>query len=198
MKNLEYAIKLRENAVIALKEKFPEVNTCEGYERLYKETIPNEISKITEQSFSPEDFLEFIQNETAFIFSVLIEPRNSGSSFIQSSLIGWEDNLQFIQKLCTFYNRKPINFLTLREPFSRANSLFHYLISSDSDHELVRDEVHAKTFEEYIDSNELQDSWLVRQLLSLGWHEPINQTHYDLAIKNLKIFIFKIFLRLTL
>jgi len=187
-KNLEYAIKLRENAVIALKEKFPEVNTCEGYERLYKETIPNEISKITEQSFSPEDFLEFIQNETAFIFSVLIEPRNSGSSFIQSSLIGWEDNLQFIQKLCTFYNRKPINFLTLREPFSRANSLFHYLISSDSDHELVRDEVHAKTFEEYIDSNELQDSWLVRQLLSLGWHEPINQTHYDLAIKKLEDF----------
>ena len=83
------------------------------------------LPKLAEQSFSPEDFLEFIQNETAFIFSVLIEPRNSGSSFIQSSLIGWEDNLQFIQKLCTFYNRKPINFLTLREPFSRATS---YLI----------------------------------------------------------------------
>ena len=76
----------------------------------------------------------------------------------------------------------------MREPFSRANSLFHYLISSDSDHELVRDEVHAKTFEEYIDANELQDSWLVRQLLSLGWHEPINQTHYDLAIKKLEDF----------
>lgn len=198
-KNLEYAIKLRENAVIALKEKFPEVNTCEGYERLYKETIPNEISKITEQSFSPEDFLEFIQNETAFIFSVLIEPRNSGSSFIQSSLIGWEDNLQFIQKLCTFYNRKPINFCNLREPFSRAASLFNYVKSSDSDHEFISNhaqvcdffDIKSETFEEYIQTGELEDSWLIRQLLSLPYNQPITEESATLAINKLKDFKIK-------
>jgi hypothetical protein len=119
---------------------------------------------------------------------VLIEPRNSGSSFTKSQLVGWNDNLEFIDKICELHNRKPINFLTLREPFSRANSLFYYLNSSDSDHEIVRDEVYSTTFEEYIYSNELQDSWLIRQLLSLGWHESIKQTHYDLAIKKLQDF----------
>lgn len=184
--NLEYAIKLHENAVIALKEKFPNVNTYDGYEKLHKETIPDLMKKYLE--LTPEEFISLIQEKEVFIFAVLIEPRNSGSSFTKSQLVGWDDNLEFIDKICELHNRKPINFLTLREPFSRANSLFHYLTSSDSDHELVRDEVHAKTFEEYIDSNELQDSWLVRQLLSLGWHEPINQTHYDLAIKKLEDF----------
>lgn len=187
--NLEYAIKLRENAVIALKEKFSEVNTYEGYERLHKETIPDLIKKYSE--FTPEEFISLIQDKEVFIFAVLIEPRNSGSSFTKSQLVGWDDNLEFIDKICELHNRKPINFLTLREPFSRANSLFHYLKSSDSDHELVRDEVYAKTFEDYIDSNELQDSWLIRQLLSLGWHQPLNQTHYDLAIKKLEDFNIK-------
>ncbi len=186
--NLEYAIKLRENAVIALKEKFPEVNTYEGYERLHKETIPHEISNITEQSLPPEEFISLIQDKEVFIFAVLIEPRNSGSSFTKSQLVGWNDNLEFIDKICELHHRKPINFLTLRKPFSRANSLFYYLKSSDSDHEIVRDEVYSTTFEEYIDSNELQDSWLIRQLLSLDWHESIKQTHYDLAIKKLQDF----------
>jgi hypothetical protein len=226
--DIEYARKLRENAVIALKEKFPESKTYDDYkenkktilaqisidsltkdfpeahsldfcQQLHNEIIPSEISKITEQSFSPEDFLEFIQNETAFIFSVLIEPRNSGSSFIQSSLIGWEDNLQFIQKLCTFYNRKPINFCNLREPFSRAASLFNYVKSSDSDHEFISNhaqvcdffDIKSETFEEYIQTGELEDSWLIRQLLSLPYNQPITEESATLAINKLKNFKIK-------
>jgi len=187
--NLEYAQKLRENAVTALHKKFPQAKTYQDYQVLYEETIPLKIKKTSE--FSPEEFLSFIQNNKTFIFAVLIEPRNSGSSFVKSELIGWEDNLEFINEICERHNRQPINFLTLREPFSRANSLFHYLTSSDSDHELVRDEIASSTFEQYIESEELEDSWLIRQVLCLKWSDPIDEGHYNIAIEKLKEFYIK-------
>ena len=187
--NLEYAQKLRENAVTALHKKFPQAKTYKDYQVLHEETIPLKIKKSSE--FSPEEFLSFIQNNKTFIFAVLIEPQNSGSSFVKSELIGWEDNLEFINEICERYNRKPINFLTLREPFSRANSLFHYLTSSDSDHELVRDEIASSTFEQYIESEELEDSWLIRQVLCLKWSDPIDEGHYNIAIEKLKEFYIK-------
>jgi len=184
--NLEYAQKLRENAVTALHKKFPQAKTYKDYQVLHEETIPLKIKKSSE--FSPEEFLSFIQNNKTFIFAVLIEPRNSGSSFIKSQLVGWDDNLEFIDKICELHNRKQINFLTLREPFSRAKSLYNYTQSSDSDHDLLCDQITAQTFQSYIDSGEIEDSWLIRQLLSLGWNKSINQTHYDLAIKKLQDF----------
>ena len=187
--NLEYAQKLRENAVTALHKKFPQAKTYQDYQVLYEETIPLKIKKTSE--FSPEEFLSFIQNNKTFIFAVLIEPRNSGSSFVKSELIGWEDNLEFINEICERHNRQPINFLTLREPFSRANSLFYYLTSSDSDHELVRDEIASSTFEQYIESEELEDSWLIRQVLCLKWSDPIDEGHYNIAIEKLKEFYIK-------
>jgi len=187
--NLEYAQKLRENAVTALHKKFPQAKTYQDYQVLYEETIPLKIKKTSE--FSPEEFLSFIQNNKTFIFAVLIEPRNSGSSFVKSELIGWEDNLEFINEICERHNRQPINFLTLREPFSRAKSLFHYLTSSDSDHELVRDEIASSTFEQYIESEELEDSWLIRQVLCLKWSDPIDEGHYNIAIEKLKEFYIK-------
>lgn len=224
--DLEYARKLRENAVIALKEKFPASKTYEDYkynkktllgqisidsltkefpeahtldflQKLQHEIIPSEISKL--QNFSPGEFLDFIQNETLFIFAALIEPRNSGSSFINSNLIGWEDNLNFIQKLCTFYNRKPINFCALREPFSRATSLFNYVKSSDSDHEFISSnaevcdffDIKSDTFTEYVQTGELEDSWLIRQLLSLPYNQPITEESAILAINKLKDFTIK-------
>jgi len=226
--DLEYAQKLRENAVIALKEKFPESKTYEDYkhnkksilgqiaidsltkefpeshtldflQKLHKEIIPSEIEKITEQSFSPEEFISFIHSNELLVFAVLIEPRNSGSSFTKSQLVGWDDNLEFIDKICELHNRKPINFLTLREPFSRAKSLFNYIKSSDSDHEFISNSsevcdffaIQSDTFEEYIQTGELEDSWFIRQLLSLSYNQPIIEESATLAINKLKDFKIK-------
>lgn len=195
--NLEYGIELRETAVTVLKEKFPNVNTYEGYEKLHKETIPDLIKKYSE--FTSEDFMSYLQQNEVFIFAVLIEPRNSGSSFTKSQLVGWNDNLEFIDKLCTFYNRKPINFCILREPFSRATSLFNYVKSSDSDHEFITGDsrvcdffdIKSETFEEYIETGELEDSWFIRQLLSLSHNQPITEESATLAINKLKDFKIK-------
>jgi hypothetical protein len=226
--DLEYARKLRENAVTALKEKFPESKTYEEYKdnkktilgqiainslikefpeantldfckKLHKEIIPSEIKKITEQSFSPEEFISFIHSDELLVFAVLVEPRNSGSSFVESELIGWEDNLNFINQICIAHNRKPINFCTLREPFSRATSLFNYVKSSDSDHEFITEgsevcdffDIKSETFEEYIQTGELEDSWFIRQLLSLPYNQPITEESATLAINKLKDFKIK-------
>ena len=226
--DLEYARRLRDNAVTALKEKFPnsktyeeykdnkktilgqiainslikefpEANTLDFCKKLHKEIIPSEIEKITEQSFSPEEFISFIHNNELLVFAVLVEPRNSGSSFVESELIGWEDNLNFINQICIAHNRKPINFCTLREPFSRATSLFNYVKSSDSDHEFITGgsevcdffDIKSETFEEYIETEELEDSWFIRQLLSLSYNQPITEESATLAINKLKDFKIK-------
>lgn len=226
--DLEYARRLRDNAVTALKEKFPESKTYEEYKdnkktilgqiainslikefpeantldfckKLHKEIIPSEIKKMTEQSFSPEEFISFIHSNELLVFAVLVEPRNSGSSFVESELIGWEDNLNFINQICIAHNRKPINFCTLREPFSRSTSLFNYVKSSDSDHEFITRgpevcdffDIKSETFEEYIQTGELEDSWLIRQLLSLSYNQPITEESATLAINKLKDFKIK-------
>ena len=188
-RNSVYARCLRGNACEALLEKYPNSHTYEDYKTLYNETIPKELNNLSE--FSLEEFMSYLQQDGVFIFAVLIEPLNSGSSFCKSELIGWEDSIEFIDKVCAMYNRQRINFIGLREPFSRAISLFNYIKSSDSDHEVFQDEIVSSTFEEYIESKELEDSWLIRQLLCLNWSEPIEEVHYNTAIEKLKSFYVK-------
>jgi len=89
--------------------------------------------------------------------------------------------------------------LTLREPFSRAKSLFNYIKSSDSDHEFISNSsevcdffaIQSDTFEEYIQTGELEDSWFIRQLLSLSYNQPIIEESATLAINKLKDFKIK-------
>jgi hypothetical protein len=196
-RNSVYARSLRGNACEALLEKYPNSHTYEDYKTLYNETIPKELKNLSE--FSLEEFMSYLQQNEVFIFAVIIEPRNSGSSFVKSNLMGWEDSLKFIEELCAFYNRQPINFLTLREPFSRATSLFNYIKSSDSDHEFISSnaevcdffDIKSDTFEEYIQTGELEDSWFIRQLLSLPYNQPITEESFTLAINKLKDFHIK-------
>ena len=64
--DLEYAIKLRENAVIALKEKFPESKTYEDYKH-NKKSILGQIAIDSLTKEFPEshtlDFLQKLQHE---------------------------------------------------------------------------------------------------------------------------------------
>jgi hypothetical protein len=79
-------------------------------------------------------------------------------------------------------------FLILRDPFSRSQSIFNYLISETSNHEPTHGIIKSKTLEEFVMSVYLEDSWLIRHLNSIDNSMPINESFYQQTIEILNDF----------
>jgi hypothetical protein len=60
-----------------------------------------------------------------------------------------------------------VPFFTIREPFSRIFSLYSYLQSQFSAHEMTHRAAGDKTFEEYITSNSFEENWVARKICGL-------------------------------
>ena len=67
----------------------------------------------------------------------------------------------------------------IRNPYSRALSLFLYLKGIASKHELTHGAIKAETFSEYINSEQLEDSWLIRAILNIPNSKPIEDGDVD-------------------
>jgi hypothetical protein len=88
----------------------------------------------------------------------------------------------FFEKIGDWFDSLSVSFLPficLRDPFERALSLFKYLGSDSSIHEPTHRKIISKTFEDYMASNQLEDSWLIRSLC----RSPVNQ---DITNKDLE------------
>jgi hypothetical protein len=66
----------------------------------------------------------------------------------------------------------------LREPFDRCQSLYSYITSSSSNHEPTHGTIKFKTFEEYLNSYQLEDSWLIRNLINIPDSREITEEDY--------------------
>lgn len=73
----------------------------------------------------------------------------------------------------------PYEFLFLREPYLRIQSLYSYIQSSDSSHEDTNNSFGDKSFIEYLNSSQLEGGWLIRALLDIPNNVVIQQEHYD-------------------
>jgi hypothetical protein len=73
-------------------------------------------------------------------------------------------------------------FTCLREAYDRAQSLFSYLKSTQSQHESTHGALGSLTFENYINSIYLEDSWLIRTLNRIPDSEPITDDDYKKSI----------------
>jgi len=109
----------------------------------------------------------FNNNWNFFIFAISVE--SSGVELIPSKLF---------EILCKFNDAAPMFFSTLRDCFSKTVSFFNYIKSDDSSHERKRRKIVSPTFEEYITSSEMQDSWLIRKLV--GVTDDVEISHCDL------------------
>jgi hypothetical protein len=118
------------------------------------------------------DFLEELS-----IIAIIIEARGFRRIDLLSSL--------FAKKISEFDLYK---FIILREPFSREQSLYHYLTSNKSKHETTHGVFKSLSFEEHLLSKQLQDSWLIRSLLDLPNGGKLTQDHFDKAILFLQDF----------
>ena len=77
----------------------------------------------------------------------------------------------------------PYEFLLLREPYLRIQSLYSYIQSSDSNHEDTNNSFGDKSFIEYLNSSHLEGSWLIRALLDIPNSVVVQQEHYDKTCK---------------
>lgn len=111
--------------------------------------------------------------DSLFVFGIIIEA--NGFKIKQKIL----DLLQ----CCEMYH-----FLILREPFLRAQSIYNYNISEYSKHEYNHKALNAKTFEEYVLSKKLEDSWLIRNLININDSIALEEQHFVKAINFLKDF----------
>ena len=76
----------------------------------------------------------------------------------------------------------------IRDPFEVARSLYFYLNSSDSFHELTHGLINYNTFEDYLKSYSLSDSWLIRNILNLSDDKDLTDDDYLMTLEELKDF----------
>jgi len=111
--------------------------------------------------------LKDITNEllnNVFLFGIIIE----SNGFKQRKAI-----------LDLFYNYNLHQFLILRDPFSRAQSIYNYNKSEESKHDYVHGKMISATFKEHILSEQLEDSWLIRELTSIEDVIPLGEIYFN-------------------
>lgn len=119
-----------------------------------------------------ETFIECIISKDIVPFSISIDPMYPG----------WESARLAIDRICESSNFKYLlHFTVLRNPFDRAQSIFHYLSSNNSKHEPTHGSIKSPTFFKYIQSHELEDSWFLRSLLDLPEDVIIEPYYLTLA-----------------
>lgn len=155
-----------------------------------KNILPNAqnsyIHSILEQGTDPqtniissEEFIQLCESKDVVPFCVIIDPMEPG----------WIEARKCINLIIEKSERKhALHFTVLRDPYKRAQSLFHYLTSDESSHEPTHDSIQAKNFEDYIQSDEVEDSWFLRNLLDMADDKVIEPYHLTLANEWLRYF----------
>lgn len=118
------------------------------------------------------------------IWSIIVEP---------VSTFGLRTGLFQANNMIAQLQKQPINYTCLREPFDRQQSLFNYLTSSASGHEPTHEKLKCKTFDEYLNSNYLEDSWFIRNLTGAPDSIELNQYWYNNTLSIIDEFKINIF-----
>jgi hypothetical protein len=115
-------------------------------------------------------FVEELKNKKLTLFSVIIE--DTGIQFIKKNLY---------KDICEQNNSYPLYYTIFRDPYNRALSMYHYITSSKSAHELTHNVIKSKSFIEYLNSYELENCWLIRNLITVSDNEIIDEDIFNRA-----------------
>lgn len=108
------------------------------------------------------------------IFAAVVEPH------------GFVLHNEFIEK---FNSLNFKSFIPLREPYDKMKSLYFYLNNDKSKHEDTHGLFGKLSFENYLSSHHVEDSWLIRNILNLPDNAEITEKDYHDTIKILENFI---------
>ena len=123
------------------------------------------------------EVLKELKDGATDLFAIIIEPRGAG--LVKNG---------FFDMICEQAGKCPEYFAVLRSPYERAFSLYNYLTSSGSRHEPTHGMIAASSFEEYIRSSQLEESWLIRNLRDILDGRPIKEEDFAGACRILHKF----------
>jgi hypothetical protein len=93
--------------------------------------------------------------------------------------IGMGESWGAIDLICQTQGTSPCYFVCLREPFSRAKSLFEYSQHSSSSHEPSHLMYGYENFHNFACSYDLEDSWVIRHILNLSQNHILHKSHFE-------------------
>jgi len=124
-----------------------------------------------------DTIVKYLNEKKMIILAVTVE-----SSFKSNAVDQFEEVWEILKQS----NSYPLNFMLVRDAWSRTQSMFHYLNSQKSNHESTNFENKFKNIEAYLSSEMLEDSWTIRQLAKIPNSQPIADDHYFKAIDWMK------------
>jgi hypothetical protein len=115
-----------------------------------------------------DSFKKELKTKKLILFSIVVE--DHGIKFVKDGLY---------EKFCEEIKSVPLYYTLLRDPFDRSLSMYHYITSSSSIHEPTHGAIKFKTFEDYLNSYQLEDSWLIRNLINIPYSREITEEDYE-------------------
>jgi len=113
------------------------------------------------------DFINQLQKDEIKLFSLIVD--SQGFKYLYKNIF---------ESIYNSANTNPIYYCLLRDPFTRSRSFYNYLKSVESSHELTHNLIKSKTFDEYLASHELEDSWLIRCINDMQDSQPISELEF--------------------
>jgi hypothetical protein len=121
-----------------------------------------------------DKLMPLINNDNFEIFSIIIPATGD--------IIDQRLPLLKCQEICKRCNASPHFYTSMREPFDKLESIHKQQMKENSSEE---------TFMNFIKSNELPDSWLIRALTGIKSNQEVEKPHYEQAQKQLESFSVK-------
>lgn len=99
--------------------------------------------------------MQYIENNMLQVLHIFVEPVDVID--LRTGFFLAKDIVDLSKKIIRSY-------IVIRETFNRQQSLFNYMTSANSSHEPTHMAIYSKNFEDYLQTYQLEDSWLIRAL----------------------------------
>ena len=122
----------------------------------------------------------YIQNKQLNVLAIVVEPEDGEL----------RPSFNKVEQILSLCESKGVYFSILRETFSRQQSLYHYITGEESSHEPSHQSIKEASFVEYLSSDSLEDSWLIRSTTGMKDSWPISKFWFDQCFNFLNSFNF--------
>ena len=116
---------------------------------------------------------EYLKNKRLIILAINVEPISDNDMRV---------GLGEAHNLLSLVNSRPCNFTLMRDTLSRQQSLFYYLTGEESSHEPTHGSIVETSLIDYLQSEDLEDSWLVRVLTDVSSDTNLNEHWFNKTI----------------
>lgn len=106
----------------------------------------------------------YIENKQLSVLAIVIEPEDGEL----------RPSFNIANHILSLCESKGFYFSILRETFSRQQSLYYYITGEESSHEPSHKSIKEASFVEYLSSDYLEDSWLIRSTTGMKNDWPIS------------------------